>query len=312
MGGMLLVGAMMYGSFVWLGHYYVEGVGYATVQDVLSDRLTVFWLLLLLFVMKLAATCLTLGSGASGGIFSPALFLGSTFGAAYGALLELVVPGLGVGITAFAVAGMAGVVGGSTGAAMAAIVMIFEMTRDYDVIVPMTLTVAASYGVRRMICPESIYTMKLARRGHTVPDSLQANLPRRLRARHIMDTHLKAVPVDMPVPEFLRLVADHPQVQWYLLGESQPVQGIVAREAVGPDLDADAAAGTVAGLASRNFVFVGPDATLSRLADELRGDRAQAALVGDADGPADRILGIVAREQIEALQRNITDLFGDG
>jgi CIC family chloride channel protein len=312
MGGMLIIGLMMYGSFVWLGQYYIEGVGYATVQDILGGRLTALWLLLLLFVMKLAATSLTLGSGASGGIFSPALFLGSTFGGAYGALLEWLVPGLGVGMMAFAVAGMAGVVGGSTGAALAAIVMIFEMTRDYDVIVPMTLTVAVSYGVRRVICRESIYTMKLARRGHAIPDSLQANLPRRLRAGHIMDTHVKVVPADMPVAELSRLVADQPQIRWYLLGGSEPVQGIVPRDAVGDDLDADVAEGSVTGLASRNFVFVRPGAPLPDLAADLRGDRAQFALVGDADGPAEQVRGVVTREQIEALEKDMAELFPDG
>ena len=71
---------------------------------------------------------------------------------------------------------MAGVVGGATGAAMAAIVMIFEMTRDYTVIIPMTLTVAISYGLRRSVIRDSIYTRKLVLRGDPVPESLRADL----------------------------------------------------------------------------------------------------------------------------------------
>ncbi len=64
---------------------------------------------------------------------------------------------------------MAGVVGGATGAALAAIVMIFEMTRDYNVIIPITITVAFSYGLRKALCSESIYTLKLVRRGRMRP-----------------------------------------------------------------------------------------------------------------------------------------------
>ena len=78
MTGMLVVGVLMYVLMAGQGHYYIEGVGYATIQDVLSGALSAFWLLMLLFVMKLLVTSLTLGSGASGGIFSPSLYLGAT------------------------------------------------------------------------------------------------------------------------------------------------------------------------------------------------------------------------------------------
>ena len=155
------------------GHYQVEGVGYATVQDILSGQLS--WFLLALFGLKLLTTSLTLGSGASGGVFSPALFLGATLGGVYGLAARQVFPGLAIDPAAFAVAGMAGMVGGSTGAAMTAIVMIFEMTLDYTVIIPMTITVALSYGVRTLLQPQSIYTLKLARRGHRIPASLRTN-----------------------------------------------------------------------------------------------------------------------------------------
>jgi CIC family chloride channel protein len=66
-------------------------------------------------------------------------------------------------------------VGGSTGAAMAAIVMIFEMTLNYSVIIPLTLAVAASYAVRRSIIRDSVYTRKLTLRGETVPEALRAD-----------------------------------------------------------------------------------------------------------------------------------------
>lgn len=168
---------------------------------------------------------------------------------------------------------MAGVVGGATGAAIAAIVIIFEMTLDYNVIVPMTLTVAVSYGVRRVICQEGIYTMKLARRGHTIPGALQANFPQHRRARHIMDTRLSVVPASTPVAEFARLAADRPQIQWYLLEEAGRVERVVAREAIRDDLDADVAGGPVSGLASRNFVFVRPGAALLEEMADLFADR---------------------------------------
>jgi CIC family chloride channel protein len=132
------------------------------------------------------ATSLTLGSGASGGVFSPALFLGATSGAAWGVTLNHFFPALNISPVAFAIAGMGGVVGGTTSAAMAAIVMIFEMTLDYTVILPMTLTVAISYGVRRSLMKDSIYTRKLTLRGESVPEGLRADMQFSKRAADVM------------------------------------------------------------------------------------------------------------------------------
>ena len=94
--GMLMVGLIIYALFSSFGHYYVEGVGYATIQDVLTGGQFPLYLLILLFVLKLLATSLTLGSGASGGVFSPALFLGATAGAAYGVALHRLFPALDI------------------------------------------------------------------------------------------------------------------------------------------------------------------------------------------------------------------------
>ncbi len=190
--GMFLVGIIMYLLLVMTGHYQVEGVGYATVQDVLSGRLT--WFLAALFALKLLTTSLTLGSGASGGVFSPALYLGATLGGVYGLAARQLFPALAIDPVAFAVAGRAG--GGSTGAAMAAIVMIFEMTLDYTVVIPMTMTVALSYGVRNLLQPHSIYTMKLSRRGHEIPAMLQANFYSLKTAKEVMDTRFVVVSAD--------------------------------------------------------------------------------------------------------------------
>ena len=175
--GMLVVGALIAFLFWRTGHYWVEGVGYATVLDVLNGAVTSIPFLLALCGMKLVATWLTLGSGASGGIFSPSMFVGATLGGAFGLLLRAVAPRLAIAPAAFALAGMAGVVAGATGAAITAVVMIFEMTRDYSVVLPMTLTVAVSYALRRLLCSDSIYTLKLSRRGIHIPDALYAAAP---------------------------------------------------------------------------------------------------------------------------------------
>ncbi len=172
MMGMLIVGIMMYLLLQQAGHYYVQGVGYATIQDILTGTLTSPWFLLLLVGLKLLATCLTLGSGASGGVFSPSLFMGAALGASLGSVLRWIHPEFPVEPSVFAVAGMAAMIGGTTGAVATGSVMIFEMTRDINAVMPAMITVAMCLIVRKLICPPTIYTLKLNRRGRNVSEGL--------------------------------------------------------------------------------------------------------------------------------------------
>jgi chloride channel protein, CIC family len=114
--GMLIIGALIYALLVGAGHYFVEGVGYSTIQAILSSGLDAPGLLVLLFVAKLAATSISLGAGSSGGIFSPSLFMGATLGAAFGVVVNAIHPMDLFSPTTCAVIGMAAMVGGGTGA----------------------------------------------------------------------------------------------------------------------------------------------------------------------------------------------------
>ena len=185
--GMLCVGIMIYLLFRFTGQYYEEGVGYATVMDVLQGVLNDPWFLLLLLGLKLLATWLSLGSGASGGVFSPALFVGATGGALFGHLCHALIPGLQVSLPAFAIAGMAGMIAGSTGAVLTGIIMIMEMTQDHRVMLPLILTTAVAYAIRRALMDEDIYTMKLVARGHVVPVGFRRPSVAGVRVRDLMD-----------------------------------------------------------------------------------------------------------------------------
>lgn len=182
--GMGLVGVMIYLMQLYAGHFYIQGVGYATILDVLTNALSDPWFLLLLFVLKLVATCLTLGSGASGGVFSPSLFMGATLGAAFGSVMHMIFPGLDVGIPVFAIAGMAAMIGSTTGAIFTSVIMMAEMTGDHNTVMPTILAAATAYAVRRRLSPASIYTLKLNRRGHAVPEGMNSAF---LAAKQVKD-----------------------------------------------------------------------------------------------------------------------------
>jgi chloride channel protein, CIC family len=202
--GMLLVGILIYALMRFGGHYYVEGVGYATIQSILENNQTSILLLLILFAAKLFATSVSLGSGASGGIFSPSLFMGATLGGAFGAAMTAIGPVPGLDAVTCAIIGMAAMVGGGTGAAMTAVTMIFEMTRDYDIIMPIIVAVALSIGVRRLLSRENIYTIKLVTRGHLIPKAMHANMFLVRHAEEVMDRDVVLLPAETDFAAFLR------------------------------------------------------------------------------------------------------------
>jgi CIC family chloride channel protein len=151
--------------------------------------MSVAGLMALLFVLKLFATTISLGCGASGGIFSPSLYLGATLGGAFAAVVGVVLPHAEFSIPSAAIVGMAAMVGAGTGGVMTAIVMIFEMTRDYAIIVPVIVAVAVAAGVRRALISETIYTVKLRHRGHRIPKERHINLYLVKQAKDIMERH---------------------------------------------------------------------------------------------------------------------------
>lgn len=170
--GMLLVGISIYLMMQLTGHYYIQGVGYATVMDILQSLLIHPGFLFFLALLKLVDTSITLGSGGSGGIFSPLLFIGTCLGGGFAILCQMFFPGqIDMNIQLGALAGIAGMVGASTGAPLTAIIMTSELTSDYTIVLPLMLIVALSFSMRRLLMKESIYTLKLTRRGHPLPET---------------------------------------------------------------------------------------------------------------------------------------------
>jgi CIC family chloride channel protein len=287
------------------GHYYVEGVGYATILDILHGDLSAPAMLAGLFALKLLATSLTLGSGASGGIFSPALFMGATVGGAYGLSLVHFFPHFAPAAPVLMLAGMAGMVAGATGAPLTAIVMIFEMTLDYGVVLPMTLVVAVTYGGRRFLSRESIYTMKLVRRGHRIPEALHADLHWAYRARDIMQSGLEVLPPDV-VPASLELDEADPAKASIIVARGREIYGIVHRAWLAGHREQVATAAYLAELCTGKHITVAPETTVFDLLVRFAQTGADEAVVvgGDKGGSAGarpQILGLVTKTRLQEV-----------
>jgi CIC family chloride channel protein len=299
--GMLMVGVLIYALMRWAGHYYVEGVGYATIQATLTSQLNVAWFLLFLYACKMFATSVSLGSGSSGGIFSPSLFMGATLGGAFAGLTSMMFPFLPISMPAFAMVGMGAMVGSSTGAAMTAVAMIFEMTRDYDIVLPMILAVAVGYGVRRVLSPESIYTAKLARRGHAIPQALHANMFLVRRASDVMDKDFLSVDEGSSFADFLLRTEGTRGLRHAVITRGRLIVGVLrVNTALRRTVSASAGDVTMGTLAQRNFTVVRSTTMMFDVIARLRRRDAVMAVVVRSRGlpRADDVVGVITKEHI--------------
>ena len=157
------VGGLMVGV-LGLALPQVLGEGYQSVTSILNGNI-LWWTALLLVFAKILATSLTLGSGAPGGSFAPAIFIGAMLGGAFGQLLAVLFPGFFVHNASYALAGAAGVVAGALNAPLTAGLIIFEITGTYKVVLPAMIVVAISAMITKRMKGASVYTHALFKAG---------------------------------------------------------------------------------------------------------------------------------------------------
>ncbi|HTW33682.1 MAG TPA: chloride channel protein [Rhizomicrobium sp.] len=299
--GMLVVGLMMYGFFLGSGHYHVDGVGYSTIEDILTGGIVAAPFLAVLCFGKLTATVLSLGSGSSGGIFSPSLFMGATLGAAFGAVINTIMPFPGIGIAAFAVIGMAAMVGGGTGAAMTAVTMIFEMTRDYDVVMPMIVAVAVAIGVRRALSQENIYTIKLVARRHFIPKALHANMFLVRPAGEVMDRELLLLPQETGLDAVLLRTDGNGGFRHIVVTDGEKIVGVLrVNTALRRGLEGAYTGVRLGDVANRAFTIAREDDVMFGVIDRAWRKKASMIVVVRGQGVprASDVAGVITKDQV--------------
>jgi CIC family chloride channel protein len=167
-GGILL-------GLLLLGLPEMYGVGYPVLERGIQQHY-VAWFLLVLLVGKIAATSLTIAVGGSGGVFAPSLFMGAMLGTAYGAGVHHLFPGATAPAGAYGLVAMGGVFAGAARAPITAVLIVFELTGDYQIVLPLMVTVVLATGTASLLGRDSIYTLKLRRRGIDILQGRQANL----------------------------------------------------------------------------------------------------------------------------------------
>jgi len=248
--GAAMLGALGIGYLLLLpDHITTEvpnffGNGYESITALLKPELfsevisedhsflqTGMWMLLVLVVFKALATCFTLGSGGSGGVFAPSLFLGAGAGAAYGEMLAQI--GLlpdGASPASYALVGMAAVVAGTTHAPLTSILILFELTRDVYVLLPIMLAAVMSVVVAQLLMKDSIYSLKLRRRGVLIGTSADLTILRKMTARDIQPIPHVAVHPEDPLSKLLELRDVYKVVDFVVVDHDGNYLGLVTAE----------------------------------------------------------------------------------
>ena len=209
----------------------IMGVGYAFIDASLAGTV-VLGALLVFGILKILATSFTLGSGGSGGVFAPTLFIGAAFGGALGLVFSILVPGLvpESSVITFALVGMAALFAGSGRAPITCIVIIMEMTQDYFLILPLMIAVSASFLVSSLIETESIYTMKLSRRGVHISQGTHIGALKSVMVREIMTESPTILSPETTTSEVFKIIDDTHHTKFPVVVDENKVIGILIAE----------------------------------------------------------------------------------
>jgi CIC family chloride channel protein len=164
------------------------GVGYGTIEKVLASSNFGFWLLAALMIGKLVITPICIAGGFPGGVFAPALFIGAMLGGAFGVAAQHLLPGLQLTPPAFAMVGMAAVLAGSVHAPLTAVLLLFEMTNDYRIILPLMFAVVVSLVIAQSLERDSVYTLGLARKGIRLERGRDIEVLETIKVSEVMET----------------------------------------------------------------------------------------------------------------------------
>ncbi|MFV0421955.1 chloride channel protein [Oleidesulfovibrio sp.] len=220
-----LGGAIIGCTLLWFPHVF--GVGYGGINLALTNGLG--WkMMLLLIVVKIFATSLTIGSGGSGGVFAPSLFIGAMTGGFFGWCVGQVFPGVTALPGAYALVAMGGLVAGTTHAPITAILIIFELTSDYQIILPLMLTCIIASLVASTLKEGSIYTIKLLRRGVDIAGGMEQNLLRSLKVGEFMHADPPTIWEGTPLHDVIRAFQQRDTSYLHVVSSDGELKGIIS------------------------------------------------------------------------------------
>ncbi|MGB3225347.1 MAG: chloride channel protein [Desulforhopalus sp.] len=278
---------------------HMYGSGFPFIEAAIQGNASL-WLLVILIFIKPLATSFTLGSGNSGGVFAPSLFTGAMLGGAMGHLFSYWFPSIGNNTGAFALVGMAALFSATARAPLTAMLIVFEMSNDYFLILPLMVAgVTASY-FSQWLHPESIYTMKLAKRGVRFSEGRDMDIMQGVKVSEVMKSKPVTIHKDSSLSEVMALFQETNILGFPVLADDNKLWGIVTLQDVHKaqlETNFNPRGMTVADLAVEDPITVFPDEPIW-VAIQKMSPRDLARLpVVSRDGSG-RICGIISRSDI--------------
>jgi chloride channel protein, CIC family len=285
----------------------VLGVGYDTIGDILNANLA--WkLLLVVMIAKAVALVISLGSGTSGGLLAPMFMSSAALGGVFALGMDRIFPAANLSAGAFALVAMGAVFGAASRATFAFIIFAFEITRDYNSVLPLMLVCVIADGVAMLLMPKaSIMTEKLTRRGLHIHQDYEADVMHQMRVSETMDQEVPRLAPDMTVSELAdRIARRDPAVckhqGMFILDPEGKLVGVITRGDVLRALDKDpSGAMSVVDAGTRDVIVTYPNESLHEAAAKmLRNNIGRLPVV--ESGNSGRVVGYLGRPGIMAAR----------
>jgi H+/Cl- antiporter ClcA len=285
----------------------VLGVGYDTISEILNANLALK-LLVVVMLAKAVALVVSLGSGTSGGLLAPMFMSSAAMGGVFALGVDRIFPGAHLSAGAFALVAMGAVFGAASRAAFTFIIFAFEITRDYNSVLPLMLVTVIAAGIAMLLMPSgSIMTEKLVRRGLRIHQDYEADMLQQMSVSQTMDPNVPAVPGDMWLVDLAdRIARRDPEVSrhqaLFIMGGDAKLAGVITRGDVFRALDEDSTQSmTVLDAGTRNVVVTYPDEALHDASAKMLRHNIGRLPVVDRKDPG-HVVGYLGRHGIMAAR----------
>ena len=285
----------------------VLGVGYDTISDILNANLALK-LLVVVMLAKAVALVVSLGSGTSGGLLAPMFMSSAAMGGVFALGVDSIFPGAHLSAGAFALVAMGAVFGAASRAAFTFIIFAFEITRDYNSVLPLMLVTVIAAGIAMLLMPSgSIMTEKLVRRGLRIHQDYEADMLQQMSVSQTMDPEVPAVPGDMWLVDLAdRIARRDPEVSQhqalFIMGGDGKLAGVITRGDVFRALDKDSTQSmTVLEAGTRDVVVTYPDEALHDASAKMLLNNIGRLPVVDRKDPG-HVVGYLGRHGIMAAR----------
>ncbi|MGD8718793.1 MAG: chloride channel protein [Candidatus Zixiibacteriota bacterium] len=294
----MIGGALVGGLGIFLPE--ILGTGYEPIDHAVSGLYPLIFLLLL-FAGKLFATTSTLGSGGSGGIFAPSLFMGAVLGSAFGLAARGIFPGFTAQPGAYALVGMGAMVASATYAPLTAVVILFEMTDNYTIVLPLMLACVVAMFVARRVSDLSIYTTKIRRAGINLREGKDVDILKAINARDVMRTEYETIYGGMLFDQLISFVREARQNSFPVVDGEGRLVGVISTTILRRWINEPSFSNLVVAeeLAKRNVVTVKETETLYTVWDKFERLDVESLPVVSPDDPG-LLVGLLFREDAYA------------